>query len=131
MYTNNDETQSCYNANFGFTTTSTVILKCSHYNSALSSSNAACNNVQLHAEFANNVIIDCNRYSCYGARFYVNNVTNTVDIDFNYYGGYASTVYGYNILNNLNIYCKEYRACYSMSVYCPDDSSCNIYCDIS
>ena len=89
----------------------------------------SCYDTTFYAPFANNVIVDCNRDSCNGAYFNVSNVANSVQFDFNYHAGTNAKIYGYNIVNDLNIYCKESHSCYRLTVYCPDNSSCNIYCD--
>eukprot|EP01084_Bolivina_argentea_P273832 466569_1 len=119
-------TRACYYADLNVSTTPTVNFNCSIDSPDTSSS--PCHATLLHAEYATTVNANCiDDYSCYGTRFYVNNV-DEVTINFNYYSGHSAHIYGENIQNGLTTYCNDINSCLYTQVYCPLKSSCNIYC---
>eukprot|EP01083_Nonionella_stella_P107021 309491_1 len=101
---------SCQNAEFHLTTTPTVDLAC---NEPSYSSDSACFELLLFAEYSQSVNINCEDYGCRSASFYVNGS----------YGTNKAQV------NGLTINCTSQYACYDTSIHCPTSASCDVVCD--
>eukprot|EP01084_Bolivina_argentea_P005326 10065_1 len=122
---------ACTNGVFFMSETKNINVKCDHDTCSGDCSNyGGCYSIQLWAQHADYVDVDCKYIDCQLSRFHLDSITNKATLTATGTSSlWSTTVYAANA-NELEINCDNYNGCSMMNIYPPYQSeyAFSLYC---